>query len=91
MNGHFTCNRREKRLLTELSSTGGRKQQFETLLITNYLMSSIKKTADYSTFEKRYSFFYSILTVTKQFRRSWLFYDWVFLNLFVLATFVLLI
>ena len=25
MNGHFTCNRREKRLLTELSSTGGKK------------------------------------------------------------------
>lgn len=43
MNGHFTCNRREKRLLTELSSTGGKKQQFETVLITNYLMSSIKK------------------------------------------------
>lgn len=54
-------------------------------------MSSIKKTAYYSKFETRYSFFYSILTVTKQFRRSWLFYDWVFLNLFVLATFVLLI
>ena len=43
MNGHFTYNRREKRLLIELSSTGGKKQQFETVLITNYLMSSIKK------------------------------------------------
>ena len=43
MNGHFTCNRRGKRLLIELSSTGGKKQQFETVLITNYLMSSIKK------------------------------------------------
>ena len=43
MNGHFTCNRREKRLLIELSSTGGKKKQFETVLITNYLMSSIKK------------------------------------------------
>ena len=61
MNGHFTCNRREKRLLTELSSTGGKKQQFETVLITNYLMSSIKKTACYSKFETRYIFllFYS--------------------------------
>lgn len=88
MNGHFTCNKREKRLLTELSSTGGRKQQFETVI--NYLMSSIKKTAYYSKFETRYSFFYSILRVTKQFRRLWLFYNRVFLNLFVLATFVLL-
>lgn len=88
MNGHFTCNKREKRLLPELSSTGGRKQQFETVI--NYLMSSIKKTAYYSKFETRYSFFYSILRVTKQFRRLWLFYNRVFLNLFVLATFVLL-
>ena len=45
MNGHFTCNKREKLLLTELTSTEGRKQQFEIVIITNYLMSSIKKTA----------------------------------------------
>lgn len=89
MNGHFTCNRRAKRLLTELSSTGGKKTAVGNS--ANNLMSSIKKTAYYSKFETPYSFFYSILTVTKQFRRSWLFYDWVFLNLFVLATFVLLI
>lgn len=89
MNGHFTCNRREKRLLTELSSTGGKKTTVRNS--ANNLMSSIKKTDYYSKFETPYSFFYSILTVTKQFRRSWLFYDWVFLNLFVLATFVLLI
>jgi len=42
MNGHFTCNKREKRLLTELSSTGGRKQQFETVIITNYRKNKIK-------------------------------------------------
>ena len=91
MNGHFTCNKREKRLLTELSSTEGRKQQFETVIITNYLMSRIKKLPIIQSLKRATLSSDSILTVTKQFRRFWLFYDWVLLNLFVLATFVLLI